>query len=229
MIFSKHGYRCNGMADEWAQCGNFVEKPLRMKCKIPSSLKGEGSFFEKYKSKVEDRAVRPGTLEVKKEAATGHREAKVTRQREPLYNMHVVIVGNLSTPKDELKHKIQRMGGKLVTKLQEKIAIVISNAEEVEKMNKRMQEVQSFNIQVVNEEFLDAIAKGSPTDTIEKIKTMSICSWGSDPLTRIPDEETKGPKVSCLVCFPQQKLKFIFLCHRNRCTHETPLKSPTSS
>lgn len=197
MIFAKHGYQCNGMADEWAQCGNFVEKPLRMKCKIPSAMKKEDSFFSKYKSKVEDRAVRPGTVSVKKkEDENGHREAKVSRQREPLYNMHVIIIGDLSVPKDELKRNITRMGGKLVTKLQEKIAVVISNPEEVEKMNKRMQEVQSFNIQVVGEDFLTAIEKGSPTDTIEKIKSMSICSWGSDPLTRIPDEEIKGPKVS---------------------------------
>lgn len=199
MIFAKHGYRCNGMADEWAQCGNFLEKPLRVKCKIPSSMKkeGEGSFFAKYKSKVEDRAVRPGTVDVKKdEKEKSHREAKVTRQREPLYNMHVVIIGNLSKPKEELKHQIGRLGGKLVTKLQEKIAVVISTAEEVEKMNKRMQEVESFNIQVVSEDFLKAIEKGSPTDTIEKIKSMSICSWGSDPLTRLPDEEVKGPKVN---------------------------------
>ena len=198
MIFAKHGYQCNSMVDEWAQCGNFEEKPLRVKCKIPSAMKKdeEGNFFAKYKSKVEDRAVRPAVMNVKKEEEKSHREAKVTRQREPLYNMHVVVVGNLSTPKEELKRLITRMGGKLVTKLQEKIAVVISNAEEVEKMNKRMQEVQSYNIQVVSEDFLKAIEKGSPTDTIEKIKSMSICSWGSDPLTRIPDEEVKGPKVN---------------------------------
>lgn len=203
MIFAKHGYQCNGQSDEWAECGNFVEKPLRMKCKIPSAIKKEeeGSFFSKYKSKVEDRAVRPAVAKVKKEDEDGHREAKVSRQREPLYQMHVLVVGNLTTPKEELKRKIGRLGGKLVTKLHEKIAVVISSAEEVEKMNKRMLEVQSFNIQVVGEDFLTAIEKGSPTDTIEKIKSMSICSWGSDPLTRIPDEETKGPKVYCAIMF----------------------------
>lgn len=200
LIFSKHGYTCNGQADEWAECMNFMEKPLRMKAKIPSSLKSDqSSFFSKYKAKVEDRAVRPGLPSaLKKLNKQGEeREAKVQRQREPLYNMHVVAIGTLSTPKEELKQQIERMGGKLMTKLQPQIAVVISNAEEVEKMNKRMEEVKSLNIQVVGEDFLKAIGKGSPTETIEKIKSMAISSWGSDPLTRIPQEETKGPKVSC--------------------------------
>lgn len=197
MIFAKFGYKCNGMVDEWTHCGNFTDKPLRSKCKIPSDLKkddGEAGFFSKYKSKVEDRAVRKGALEaVKKEEAV--REAKVTRKREPLYNMHVVVIGKLTIPKEELKREIGRLGGKLVTTLQERIAVVISNAEEVEKMNKKMEEAKSFNIQVVGEEFLKAIEKGSPTDTMEKIKSMSICSWGSEPMTRMLDEEIKGPKV----------------------------------
>lgn len=196
LIFAKHGYKCKGMLDEWAECGNFEVKPLRRKCQIPSTLKKDGdSFFSKYKSKVEDRAVRPGVpTAVKKEEEA--KEARVSRKREPLYNMHVAAIGNLSMPKEEMKRTIERMGGKLVTKLQENIAVVISNADEVEKMNKRMAEVQSFNIQVVTEDFLKAIKDGNPTETIEKIKSMSISSWGSDPLARIPAEEVKGPKES---------------------------------
>lgn len=195
-IFSKHGYRCKGMIDEWSECGNFEEKPLRRKCQIPSAMKSDGdSFFSKYKSKVEDRAVRPGVpTAVKKEEEA--REARVSRKREPLYNMHVVAIGNSSMPKEDMKRAIERMGGKLVTKIQEHTAVVISNAEEVEKMNKRMLEVQSCNIQVVPEDFLTAIKDGNPTETIEKIKSMNLCSWGSDPLARIPGEEIKGPKES---------------------------------
>lgn len=199
MMFSKYGYTCNGMLDEWSACLNFTDKPLRLKCKIPSELKKEkDDFFSKYKSKVEDRAVRPNTVVAAKvdKSAGEVREAKVSRQREPLYKMHVVAIGNLSIPKAELKQQIERMGGKLVTKLQEKIAFVISNKDEIEKMNQRMMEVESLRIHVVGESFLEAIAKGSPTETVEKMKTMLICNWDcSDPLTRIPQEEVKGPKV----------------------------------
>jgi poly [ADP-ribose] polymerase len=199
MIFAKHGYSCNGQIDEWTQCMNFETKPLRMKCKIPSDLK-KVEFFSKYKSKVEDRAVRPSIPNIVKQLGKDVGEAlepKVTRQREPLYNMHVIAIGQLSTPKDELKRQIQKLGGKLVTKFQKNIAVVISTKDEVEKMNTRMEEAKSFDIQVVGEDFLKAVEKGTPTDSIEKIKSMSICKWGSDPLTRIPQEETKAEKVSC--------------------------------
>lgn len=68
-----------------------------------------------------------------------------------------------------------------------------SNEDEVEKMNMRMREVKSYGIQVVPESFIASVEKGSRTESIEKIKSMSICEWGSDPLTRIPLEE-EAPK-----------------------------------
>lgn len=194
MMFKKHGYKCNGMIDEWTECGNFVEKPTRLKCKIPSSMKGDADdFFKKYKPKIEDRALRPAPVDVSKKLNKSGEvhEPKVTRKREPLYNMHVVIIGNTEASREELKQKIERMGGKVVTKIQEKIAVVISNKDEVEKMNSRISLVRDFDIQVVTEKFLDAIANDSPTETMEKIKSMSICTWGSEPLSRIPQEENR--------------------------------------
>lgn len=200
MIFQKHGYVCNGNISEWAQCGHFEEKPLRMKCKIPSEMKKDGDFFSKYSSKVEDRALRPAVINaVKKLNQSGSeiREAKTTRQREPLYNMHLVLIGSALTAKrNDLKLKIERMGGKLTTKIHSKIAVIISTPDEVEKMNQRMEEAKSHDIQVVTEDFLTSIDKGSPKETVEKIKSMSICTWGGDPTTRIPQEEMKTEKVS---------------------------------
>lgn len=198
MVFAKHGYKCNGMLDEWTECGNFSDKPMRMKCKIPDALKksNKENFFSNFKAqKVQDRAVRPF---VKFELPSNAYGIKVQRKREPLYNMFVVPVGTMSIGRAEIKAKVERLGGKLITKLQEKIAVVISTEQEVAKMNKRMQLVKSFNIQVVPESFLDSVANGSPNDTIELIKSMSICDWGSDPLARISlEEENMGPRVSC--------------------------------
>lgn len=194
-IFTKHGYECNGMIDEWAECGNFTDKPLRMKCKIPDVLKKKSAFFANFKaSKVQDRAVRPY---VKVDQSSNAHDVKVQRKREPLYNMFVVIIGTLSIDRAEIKSRVEKMGGKLITKLQEKIAVVISTEQEVEKMSKRMQQVESFDIQVVPESFLDSVINGSPNDTAELIKAMSICSWGSEPLARISlQEESCGPRVS---------------------------------
>jgi hypothetical protein len=75
-----------------------------------------------------------------------------------------------------------------------------------------MREVKSFNIQVVPETFLKAVEKGTRNESMEKIKSMSICEWGSDPLTRIPLEE-EGPKerVINLIFFPSFQYSYPFL------------------
>lgn len=52
---------------------------------------------------------------------------KVHRPAPPLKNMQVVILGKTNTPKDELKTQITTMGGKVVTKIHDKLAFVISN------------------------------------------------------------------------------------------------------
>lgn len=91
--------------------------------------------------------------------------------------MEVVVIGTLSKTRDQLKPIIEKMGGKLVTKIHPKTSVVLSTVAEVQKMNKRMQEVQSNNIQVCTESFLDDIKEGG---TLEYIAKNSICDWGSD-------------------------------------------------
>lgn len=91
--------------------------------------------------------------------------------------MEVVVIGTLSRPRDELKPIIEKMGGKLVTKLHPKTAVVLSTQAQVDKMSKRMQEVQRNDIQVCTEDFLDNIRDGGTLDYIAK---NSICDWGSD-------------------------------------------------
>lgn len=194
-IFAKHGYKCNGTVNAWTECGNFTPKPFRSKCNIPENFKksNKENFFKTFNQlKVEDRAVRPYVKFVGSNAF----DIKVQRKREPLYNMHVVPVGKFSIGRPQMKARVESMGGKLVTKLQGMIAVVISTEDMVEKLGARMKEVKSFNIQVVPESFLDSIANGSPNDTIEAIKSMNMAEWGSDPLTRIPQEEAPGQKES---------------------------------
>lgn len=193
LIFGRGGYTCNGSIDEWTACSHYEDKPARRECKIPKELKKEkDSFFSKYKSKVEDRAVlpRPPEVQIKiKKGEKGEREWKVQRSKEPLYGMHFVVLGKTEMDKKLMKTQIEKLGGRLVSKLQEKIAAVISTPIEIEKMTKRMEEVEELQIQVIPESYLDAVAKGTRDEAIEKIKTMAISTWGSDPISRIPLEE----------------------------------------
>jgi poly [ADP-ribose] polymerase len=109
--------------------------------------------------------------------------------------MHVVVLGS-DFNKEELKRTIEKLGGKLVTKIQEEIAVVISTKDDVEKMNERMKLAKTYDIQVVPEKFLESVKDGTPAQTCELIKSMSICDWGSEPLSRIPQEEVREKKES---------------------------------
>lgn len=198
LIFGKGGYYCNGQIDEWTLCENFIEKPKRRKCKIPRELKETQNFFTKYQPRVEDRAVRPRPVEIKKqvkEEIGTEKTFKVQREKEPLDGLHLYVVGNLEGDKTILKTRIEKLGGRLVKTLQEKIAAVISTEAEVKKMSKKMQEVKELNIQVVPENFIDVVKKLKRSEAIEKITEMAICDWGSDPLSRIPSEQEMAPKV----------------------------------
>lgn len=62
MIFTKYGYTCNGMKNEWVKCGHFQEKPLRFKCTIPDEIKHK-PFFSTCSLIVEDRVIRSSNTE----------------------------------------------------------------------------------------------------------------------------------------------------------------------
>lgn len=102
---------------------------------------------------------------------------RVIREKPPLYNMEFVIIGHLEQSKDDIKKVIQKMGGKLGTKVHEKVAAIISTEKEVEKLGSKMQEAKDFGIQVVPEDFLDAVKGGG---AISFITSKSICDWGTD-------------------------------------------------
>lgn len=91
--------------------------------------------------------------------------------------MEIGIIGRTKRPREQLKSAIEKMGGKLVTKIHDKLAAIISNEREIERMTARMEDAKNFGIQIVPENFVDDIADGG---TIEYIKTASISEWGAD-------------------------------------------------
>jgi poly [ADP-ribose] polymerase len=203
LILAKGGYVCNGVIDEYTSCDYFTAKPARRHCKITDQLKRSSpNFLATYRSRVKERALRPkeeNKLVYERQEVGSVRNFSVKRKkREPLYGLHLSAVGRLDIDRKVLKAQIEKMGGRLVSKLQEKIAAVISNEYEVEKMNKRMQEVKRLNIQVVPEDFVSSIENGTREEAIEKIKTLAISEWGSDPMSRIPADEELRPIVKVI-------------------------------
>uniref|UniRef100_A0A182XE12 Poly [ADP-ribose] polymerase n=1 Tax=Anopheles quadriannulatus TaxID=34691 RepID=A0A182XE12_ANOQN len=190
--FQKSAYVCQGDLSAWVKCMNTEKAPPRKKTKIPEELKSVYSFLKRYKSVVSDRVVRyvPPSVNtvmkgVKKEEELPS-EPKIKREKPPLYDMEFVILGKTATPKDQLKLKIQKLGGKVATKIASHTAAIISTPEEVERLGSRMAEAKELQIQVVPEDFLEDVVGGG---AISFITSRSICDWGSDPLKRIPTEE----------------------------------------
>lgn len=179
-IMAASAYMCHGNLSEWAKCSNVQRLPARRAVEIPSSLKTEHSFLA-TKRKVQTRALKPAVIiapkAIKKDEVDGVEGPRVIREKPPLYNMEFAIIGKLEQSKDDVKLKIQRMGGKLGSKIHEKLAAIISTEEEVTRMGSRMNEAKDFGIQVVPEEFLETVKSGG---AISYITSKSICDWGTD-------------------------------------------------
>uniref|UniRef100_A0A182VQR6 Poly [ADP-ribose] polymerase n=1 Tax=Anopheles minimus TaxID=112268 RepID=A0A182VQR6_9DIPT len=195
-VLQKASYVCGGNLTNWVKCMNAEKAPPRKKTIIPNDLREAYPFLKRYKSVIRERVFRyvPPSVStvmsgVKKEEELPS-EPRVKREKPPLYNLEFVVLGKTATPKDQLKLRIQKMGGKLVTKIASHTAAIISTPEEVERLNSRMREAKELQIQVVPEEFLDDAQGGG---ALSFITSRAICDWGSDPQTRIPtDEESKS-------------------------------------
>nr|XP_023025730.1 poly [ADP-ribose] polymerase [Leptinotarsa decemlineata] len=195
LVFSKGGYICTGDLTEWTKCTAVSKEPKRKPFKVPESLANEYSFLKKYKyvprKRVIKEVVPSNSGVVKKEEDNA--EPRVKRELPPLYEMQFVILGNPPKGADVIKKEIISMGGKVITKISKAIMAIISTPEQVEKMNYRMLEAESEDIQVVGEDFLDE-AKNNVGKIPDLIIKKSICNWGSDPNARLPAEPSTSQK-----------------------------------
>ncbi|XP_046383121.1 poly [ADP-ribose] polymerase [Ischnura elegans] len=178
------GYQCTGDATEWAKCDYSTDEPSRRACVIPADYRDEHPFLKSYKYKPKKRVFR--TYE--SAGSSNGSSASIPRKElpvPPLRKLEFVIHGKTATSKEELKNEIIRLGGKVIKKIHESLAAVISTKEEVDKMGSRISEAKEMNIQVVSEDFVKE-ARGK-SDVRSLIIQKSICDWGSNPMTRLPD------------------------------------------
>lgn len=120
--------------------------------------------------------------------------------------MEFGLIGKFDRSRDEIKSTIEKLGGKLVSSVHEKMAAVISNESEVEKMNEKMQKAKSYGIQVVSLKFLDDVKTGN---AIKYIKTQSLCDWGTDVCTCTNGVENLVFLNSFLFCFYSRLQEFL--------------------
>ncbi|XP_028151640.2 poly [ADP-ribose] polymerase-like [Diabrotica virgifera virgifera] len=190
LVFENGGYMCSGRLSEWAKCDGAEREPERQPFKVSAGLKRK-----KLAGYVYEPRTRIILSEMPSTSKTGvnYFKPRVIKDAPALYDMLFVIVGKPPKGKDEIKKLVVSMGGKVITKIDEKVAAIISTEIEVEKMNKRMQEAEKYDIHVVPDDFLDE-AKNNVGKIADLIIEKSICEWGSDPTNRLPKKETNQYK-----------------------------------
>lgn len=93
--------------------------------------------------------------------------------------MKFVLIGTFKQPTANIEQLIKKLGGNVVTRINGRVAAIISTVDEVQKMNNHMKEAREHNIQVVSEEFFDEIQKPG-ADPILYIISKSISDWAGD-------------------------------------------------
>lgn len=116
---------------------------------------------------------------------------KIQGKPRPLKNMQFIILGRTQKDKEELKKEILLLGGTVTTKIHQDLAAVISNQNEVDKMSKRMEDVKSYDIQVITEDFVEE-AKEYTDAPIMLLKKKTISSWGGDINARLSNVIAKS-------------------------------------
>lgn len=91
--------------------------------------------------------------------------------------MEFALIGKLKSSKQKIESTINNLGGTLVTKIHEKLAAVISNEDEIQKMGPKMAAAKACDIQVVSEDFLTEAEKMDPC---RYIICRSLSEWGGN-------------------------------------------------
>ncbi|XP_065898038.1 poly [ADP-ribose] polymerase 1-like isoform X3 [Dysidea avara] len=185
LIFNGAQYVCTGYLTSWTKCTHSTREPDRVKWVIPDVVKEASSFFKTFKPQVKQRVY--AQKEVSKDATDSGLVASssasvdmdtstsVCMPSQPLDGFTVVIVGKLSKTTAVLTKTIGGLGGSVVKDVDSSTNLCISSKAEVDKMSKKMKEVQKNNVCVVSEDYLDDVQKGGG---LVKIMAHKISSWG---------------------------------------------------
>lgn len=91
--------------------------------------------------------------------------------------MEFALIGKLSSSNQTIENTIKKMGGKVVSEIDGKLAAVISTQDEILKMGKNMKLAKTLDIQVVSEDFLTCV---ETVDPCRYIFCRSLSEWGGN-------------------------------------------------
>lgn len=180
-VFKGDAYYCTGDITAWTKCVAKMQTPNRKEWIIPKEFR-EITYLKKFKFKRQDRAFPPEAASANSvphtEVSVPVTEKSAVPTDKPLCNMKILTLGKLTKNKDELKSVIEELGGK-VTATVNKADLCISSQKEVEKMNKKMEEVKAAQVRVVSEDFLQDI-KFSSKSFQELLSLHALSPWGAE-------------------------------------------------
>ncbi|XP_060128952.1 poly [ADP-ribose] polymerase 1 [Zootoca vivipara] len=180
-VFKSDAYYCTGHITGWTNCVAKTQTPKKKEWVTPKELR-EIAYLKKFKFKKQDRAFPPEDAPANSapppEVSTHITENSAAPAGKPLSSMKILIVGKLSKNKDEIKSVIEELGGK-VTATVNKADLCISSQKEVEKMNKKMEEVKEAQVRVVSEEFLQDV-QSSSKGFQEVLSLHALSPWGTE-------------------------------------------------
>ncbi|EPQ16369.1 Poly [ADP-ribose] polymerase 1 [Myotis brandtii] len=203
LVFKSDAYYCTGDITAWTKCMVRTQTPNRKEWVTPKEFR-EIPYLKKLKVKKQDRLFPPETsapVAAAPPPSTASAPTTVNSSAppdKPLSNMKILALGKLSRNKDEVKATVEKLGGKL-TGTANKASLCISTKKEVEKMNKKMEEVKEGNIRVVSEDFLQDVA--ASTKSFQELVSAHLLSpWGAavkeEPIEVVAPKPKSGAAVS---------------------------------
>ncbi len=187
--FSRRGsaYCCYGDLTEWTKCTYKTQEPKRLnQFIINDDLKDYTCLkdfqFEANQVRVFEKSLEEESVLVKKE------QGATIDEKKPLKGMNFSTVGKLNKKNAEIKLILDRLGGKLVSNLDDTIVALITNSEQLQKMGKKLSQSLNLNIHAIDEKFIEELCN-QPAEKLGDIEQLilshNLASWGSDLKTRI--------------------------------------------
>ena len=171
-------YACSGDLTEWTKCAYRTQEPKRNgPFSIPQDLKDHIDFLKDFVFQPHTR-VFEHTLAANSVAAEQQFKLRFA-------NLNFATTGKLTRKAADIKRAVERLGGSMMTSVNESIVALISSADEVAKMSKKIKDAQTHDVHVVSEEFLDKADSTKDTTIEALVVAHSVASWGGPIQDRI--------------------------------------------
>jgi predicted DNA-binding WGR domain protein len=180
-VFRGDAYYCTGFVTQWTSCQNKTQNPARKtNFIIRKEYKDEYVCLKTFKFKTHQRVFAKTLDDIENKKENLKKIGSVARL--PLNVLHFSSCGKLSKTNQQIKLLIKKYGGIFSTELNTLTCAVISNKEELEKMNKKMRECESLGICVVSEGLLNELSENASriSNAEDFILKFKISEWNFD-------------------------------------------------